>query len=162
MVKKVLPAILEKFPLSYLDKWNQRGIRIQQDGAKPHIAPNDSEWMAAVKETGKHIEIYNQPANSLDTNINDLAFLHSIQSLYYDVSPADEWHLIAAVQCAFDAYPVEQLNKMWLTHQTCMNQILKDDGGNYYDIPHLKKDALMKKKQLPSKIKVCKEAKKFD
>ena len=162
MIEKVLPAILEKFPSSYLDKRNKRGVLIQQDGAKSHIAPNDPEWIAAVEATGKHIDIYNQPANSPDTNINDLAFFCSIQSLYYDESPADEWQLIAAVQRAFDAYPVEKLNKMWLTHQTCMNEILKDNGGNNYDIPHMNKDALMKQNKLPLKIQVCKEAKKFD
>ena len=63
---------------------------IQQDGAKSHIAPDDPDWVAAVQATGKHIEIYNQPANSPDTNINDLAFFWSIQSLYYIESPSDE------------------------------------------------------------------------
>ena len=90
MIKKILPAIIEKFPSSYLDKRNKRGVLIQQDGAKSHIAPDDPDWVAAVEATGKHIEIYNQPANSPDTNINDLAFFWSIQSLYYIESPSDE------------------------------------------------------------------------
>ena len=74
----------------------------------------------------------------------------------------DEWQLIAAVQRAYGAYPVEKLNKMWLTHQTYMNEILKDNEGNNYDIPHMNKDALMKQNKLPLKIQECKEAKKFD
>ena len=160
MVNKVLPAILENFPSSYLDKRNKRGVLIQQDSAKFHIAPNDLDWRANVEATGKHIEIFNKPANSPDTNINDLSFFHLIQSLYYDEFPLDEWQLIAAIQCAFDAYPVEKLNKMWLTHQTCMNKTLKDNGGNNYDIPHMKKDTLMRQNKLPLKIKVTKKAKK--
>ena len=43
-----------------------------------------------------------------------------------------------------------------------MNEILKDNGGNNYDIPHMNKDALMKQNKLPLKIQVCEEAKKFD
>ena len=46
MIDKVLPAILEKFPMSYLDKQSKWGIVIQQNGAKSHIVPNDlTGWL---------------------------------------------------------------------------------------------------------------------
>ena len=80
MVKKVLPAILEKFLPFYLDKRNKKGILLQQDGAKSHIAPNDPDWRATVEATGKHIEIYNQPANLwIQTS---MVFLSSVQFSY--------------------------------------------------------------------------------
>ena len=162
MINKVLPSIHEQFPASYHDRQNKRGIQIQQDGAKSNIAPDDPAWLATVEATGKHITIYNQPANSPDTNTNDLAFFQSIQLLYYTEFPSDEWQLIAAVQWAYDAYSVEKLNKMWLAHQTCMNEILKNNGGNYYDILHMNKNALMRENRLPLKIRVTKKAKRFD
>ena len=40
-----------------------------------------------------------------------------------------------------------------------MNEILKDNGGNNYNIPHMNKDALMRENRLPLKIKVTEEAK---
>ena len=86
----------------------------------------------------------------------------SIQSLYYTESPSDEWQLIAAVQRVYDTYSVEKLNKMLLTHEICMNEILKDNSGNNYNIPHMNKDALMRGNWLLLKIKVTEEAKKFD
>ena len=94
-IQKVLLAIFKRFLFSYLDKQNRRGVLIQQDGAKSHITLKDSDWMAAVQATGRHITIHNQPANSPDTNINDLAFSH-LFSHYYNESPLDEWQLIAA------------------------------------------------------------------
>lgn len=162
MIDKVLPAIIAKFPASFLEKRNGKGVLVQQDGASSHIKSDDVEWLAAVAATGKSITLYNQPANSPDTNINDLAFFRSIQTLYYDETPTNEWELIAAVQRAYDAYSATQLNKMWVTHQTCMNETLKDNGGNAYNIPHMNKKKLQENKRLPNVINVCKEVDRFD
>ena len=51
---------------------------------------------------------------------------------------------------------------MLLTHQTCINEILEDNGGNKYDILQMNKDGLTKQNKLPLKIQVCKKDKKFD
>ena len=69
MIDKVLPAILAKFPVLYLEK---KGVRIQQDGAGAHMAPDDAEWLAALQELapGNKITLFNQPAQSPDTNIS--------------------------------------------------------------------------------------------
>jgi hypothetical protein len=77
LIDEVLPAILAKFPTTYL----MSGVEIQQDGAKSHINPDNEEWLAAVEATGCNISVYTQPAQSPDTNINDLAFFYSIQNL---------------------------------------------------------------------------------
>ena len=86
----------------------------------------------------------------------------SIQLLYYDISPTNEQQLITIVQQAQNAHPVEKLNKMLLTYQTCMNEILKDNGGNSYGIFHMNKGSLMKKDKFPLKILMCKKATKFN
>lgn len=56
---------------------------IQQDNCKVHIKADDPEWLAAVAANEVPVQIYNQPPNSPDTNINDLAFFVSIQSLQH-------------------------------------------------------------------------------
>lgn len=88
---------------AYLER---KGVRIQQDGAKCHIHPDDEEWLAALQELapGNKITLYNQPAQSPDLNINDLAFFRSIQALYYEAAPNNEEELIAAVLAAFRDY----------------------------------------------------------
>lgn len=86
LIDYMLPAILEKFPLTYLER---HGVRIQQDDAKSHIKDNDDDWLQAVAETGCQITLFTQPSNSPDLNINDLAFFHSIQSLYYEAVPSN-------------------------------------------------------------------------
>ena len=40
LIDMVLPAILAKFPVAYLER---KGVRIQQDGAKSNIMPDDKE-----------------------------------------------------------------------------------------------------------------------
>ena len=75
LLEKVVPAIAEKWPRR---EWNNARfiIRIQQDGAKSHIHPTDMAFAAAMKEKGldNKILLYTQPANSPDTNINNLRF----------------------------------------------------------------------------------------
>jgi hypothetical protein len=54
----------------------------------------------------------------------------------------------------FDTYDSANLNKVFITLQTCMVKVMNIGGGNGYRIPHLGKDKLKKKKQLPSLISV--------
>lgn len=39
LINKVLPSILAKVPV----KWLEQGVRIQQDGAKLHVLPDNKE-----------------------------------------------------------------------------------------------------------------------
>jgi hypothetical protein len=155
LIEKLLPAILAKFPKAYLDR---KCVRIQQDGAKSHIDPQDEEWLDALKELApeKNITFYTQCAQSPDCNINDLAFFRSIQSLYYEAAPHDKLALIAA------AYPANKINHMWLTLQSCLNQIRENNGGNHYSIPHMNKEKLEREGKLPKVLMVSDLAAKFD
>jgi hypothetical protein len=161
MITKVLPAILAVFPVDYLDR---KGVRIQQDGAKSHIADDDEEWLEALEELapGNKIKLFTQPARSPDLNINDLAFFRSIQSLYYEAAPDTEFELIEAVEAAFEEYPANKINRMWLTHQSCMNEILECHGDNTYTIPHMNKERLEREGRLPKVLQVTDYATTFD
>lgn len=149
LIDCVLPAVLAKFPTVYLDRY---GIRLQQDGAKSHIDPNDPEWLEAVAATGCKISLYTQPAQSPDTNLNDLAFFRSIQSLYYR----------AAVLAAYNEYPIMQMNRMWLTLMSCCNMILEHNGSNHYKIPHMNKKRMEREGTLPKVLSVSIAAARFD
>ena len=158
LIDEVLPAILAKFPTTYL----MRGVEIQQDGAKAHILPNDEEWMDAVNATGCNITVYTQPAQSPDTNINDLAFFYSIQNLKNEEEHKNALELIKAVKKAYDEYSPKKINRMWLTHQACMNETLKCNGGNEYKLPHMNKDKLEREGRLPTVLNVDACAATFD
>ena len=90
MIKKVLPAIEHKWP--NLATFGRK-LRIQQDGAKAHIYPNDVAFPNAVMEKGLNLELYTQPANSPDVNVEDLGFFRSIQS-FNDSCPRNALELI--------------------------------------------------------------------
>lgn len=107
---KVVPAIIEKFPMRYL----KNGVKIQQDGAKSHIRDDDEEWLEAMNtlwvDYRLKLKLYTQPAQSPDCNINDLAFFRSIQTLYYESAPETEFALIKAVEDAYATYPTSKIN----------------------------------------------------
>ena len=157
MIYHVLPVIISKFPMVYLEK---HGVNIQQDGAKAHIPDNDPEWLEAVEQYGLKIKLNTQPANSPDLNINDLAFFWSIQSLYYHASPnyhaspKDDFDTIGAAKKAYEDYPVTKINTMWITLITVMNEIIIHGGDNNYSIPHMAQESLKWKGQLPKVINV--------
>ena len=161
LIEEVLPKIKEKFPREYLHRRNNLKIRIQQDGAKSHILEDDKEWLETLEQQGLQdkIQLFNQPAQSPDLNINDLGFFRSIQSLYSLEAPKDELQLIAAVKESFRKYKPETLNRVWLTHQTCMNEILRNYGSNCYSIPHMGKEQLERLGELPTVVEVAAVAK---
>jgi hypothetical protein len=102
LIDNVLPAIQEKWPRGTL----QEVKRIQQDNAPLHIKGDDPLWLAAVAASGLQVEIYNQPPNSPDTNINDLAFFVSIQTLQHRIGSGNNKNtLIESVIQAYNQYP---------------------------------------------------------
>jgi hypothetical protein len=68
LINNVLPAILYKFP----DLLSP--IKVQQDNARPHILPDDQDFLEAAQSQGVDLRIVNQAPNSPDQNINDLGF----------------------------------------------------------------------------------------
>ena len=138
-----------------------KSIKIQQDGAKSHIEDDDEEWLQAVEDCGVNIKLYTQAAQSLDLNINDLAFFRSIMSLYKKAAPRTEFELIDAVKEAHHEYPPNKINRMFVTMQTVFNETLLDDGGNDYKIPHMNKEKLEREGRLPVVLPVDEIVSKF-
>ena len=148
LIGKVLDAIVRRWPREYAGKT----IYIQQDNAPSHVPVNDEEFAAAVRHTGLDIRLVNQPANSPDLNVLDLGFFNSLQSLTYDRISRNLDDLIANVQHEFDNYDPETLNRVFLTLQGYLIEVMKDGGGNKYKIPHIDKDRLEALGMLPTSL----------
>uniref|UniRef100_A0A0A9BDH3 Tc1-like transposase DDE domain-containing protein n=1 Tax=Arundo donax TaxID=35708 RepID=A0A0A9BDH3_ARUDO len=149
MIEKVLPAIRVKWPREDASK----PIFIQQDNARPHIAPNDKLFCEAAKQDGFDIRIVCQPANSPDLNILDLGFFNSLQSIQQKTTCKTKEELVAAVDKAFEEYQVSKANRIFLTLHGCLNEIMRIGGNNSYNIPHIRKAMLERQGHLPLQLK---------
>ena len=141
-VKYLLPAIKEKWP-----KWSPKRIRIQQDNATPHPKPGThasiNAKLAELATEGWDIQFVTQPPNSPDCNVLDLAFFRAIQSIQYQMPSKDMNELMANVDAAYAALPLEVCIKVWTTAQMVMNEILLAGGNNNYKLPHAGKDKIV-------------------
>ena len=159
LVEKVVPAIIEKWPRG---EWNDRTriIRIQQDGPNTHIKPNGSQWTAELQRLGvlNKILIYTQPANSPDLNINDLGFFRALQASYARFSPKTPDDIIKYVKKAHSEFHWRKINRIWLSLMMVMNQIIDTNGNNDYTLPHMGKEKLEVRGQLPTTIAVTSTA----
>ena len=99
-----------------------------------------------------------QLSNSPDLNINDLGFFAALQAMYHHTVPKDLLHLIEKVKQAHRDYPAEKINRLFLTLQACMNEIIDSEGGNQYKIPHIGKVKLERLGQLPWVLKASPKA----
>jgi hypothetical protein len=156
LLEKVFPAIKEKWPRG---DWQRPNIiiRVQQDGAKTHLEPDDDLLEQGLRELNieNKVLLYTQPANSPDVNINDLGFFRALQSLYQRSTPSNVGEIITAVLQAYQDYDLVKINRIWLTLQCCLNEILIHHGNNDYKIPHMHKQRLEREGQLPVTISVC-------
>ncbi|XP_050875083.1 uncharacterized protein LOC127078694 [Lathyrus oleraceus] len=153
LINKILPAIKEKWPREHA--WET--IFIQQDNAPCHVSLDDEEFHVAASEGGFDIRLTCQPPNSPDLNVLDLYFFSAIQSLQQKevVNSADE--LIQVVENAYESFDIKSSNKIFLTLQSCMVEIMKKKGSNDYKIPHMKKDVLLTQGRLPTQLKCDRE-----
>ncbi len=92
----------------------------------------------------------NQPPNSPDANTLDLAFFRAIQSLQQEFVCKTIDELIAVVERAYWDLPLETCEKVWVTLQMVLNEIVINGGNNGYKLPHMGKDKLMR--EMGSKI----------
>jgi hypothetical protein len=140
--EKVIPAIKTKFPREHNPNIT---IAIQHDNAPSHFREDDPAWIAMVNtEVNWRFKLDEQPANSPDTNVLDLGFFASIQTMQWGLEPATTIDgLIANVIRAWENYPARTLDRVWLTHMSCLNEIVECYGGNFYKIPHLGKTNLV-------------------
>ncbi|CAM0953105.1 unnamed protein product [Alopecurus aequalis] len=150
LCEKVIPAIVEVWP----EDGYAETIWIQQDNARTHVQPDDPAFLAAVKASGLDIRLTFQPPNSPDLNVLDLCFFSSIQSLAFESAPKNLKELIQTVEQAYDAYDVKTLAKVYITLQSVLLEIMKDQGGNTYKPPHMGKDKLIREGKLPNILEV--------
>jgi len=158
MINKVVDAIVTRWPRGHEPKTT---VRIQQDGPPVHNIFNKPSWIKAVT-THHHyeIELFNQPAQSPDTNLNDLGFFASLQANTWKLKRANGIDgLIANVEEAYTKYEPVVLNRIWLTHMGVCNQILEHEGGNHFSLPHMQKEVLERRGELPSQIELSEAAK---
>jgi hypothetical protein len=154
----VVPAVMAKHPNYELGKT----ITIQQDGAPAHgaLGSNPAVFIAAMNELdlGDSIKLKTQPAQSPDTNVCDLGFFSSWQSDYYRTSPSNCTEMIELVEQCYNNFDTHKLNRIWLSHQSCLNEIINQHGSNDYKIPHLNKSRLERLGELPEVLDVTAEA----
>ena len=60
--------------------------------------------------------------------------------------------IVMKVQHAFDEYAAERTNRIFLTLQACMREVLKQLGGNRYKVPHMRKAVLERLGALPAAL----------
>ena len=159
LLDKVIPAIKLKWPRT---QWEDNSviIRLQQDGAPSHISPEDEAFQQGLValEVQDKILIYTQPANSPDTNINDLGFFRALQSRFHENCPRDEAEIIQYVSRAYDEYDCNRINDIWLTLMAVLNLIIENLGGNNFELPHMNKNALRLQAGLPVSLIVTDQA----
>lgn len=145
MITKLIPAIQACWPREA----RHETIWIQQDNAPSHLLVDDAELAVAVAPTGLDICLFNQPTNSPDMNCLDLGFFASLQSSTDRTTSRNMDELIQNVEKEYQNYNPIILNRVFLTLQGCMIEVMKDNGGNRYKISHMNKERLEALAMLP-------------
>ena len=133
MLEEVFPAIKAAWPGGPGD------VYVQQDNAPAHNIVDDPDIVAAGTADGWNIRLINQPPNSPDTNILDLGFFNSIQSLQDRTTLLTVDELIEEVGRVFVAQEAVVLGRIWTTYQAVLEQIMLAKGDNTFKLPHLHK-----------------------
>ena len=150
IIDQVVPAIVERCPTAMLDG----GVRLQQDNATSHIGNDDADFVAAIEATGVDITIYSQPPNSPDLNVLDLGFFNSLQSIVAKEGTRNKGQLIEVVKTKYNEYPHGKINRVFLSLQMAMQEIIACNGGNDYRLQHMSKTQLERNGHLPMSIAV--------
>ena len=118
--------------------------REDEDGAPAHHSNRDTVWVAALQEMGleNRVVLCSQPANSPDTNILDLGFFNSLQSRHWLENPSTAVEIIEMVRKTFTEHPPALINRIWLSCQQCLNEIIDNNGSNDHRLGHMGKKKL--------------------
>eukprot|EP00977_Amphora_coffeiformis_P010639 scaffold2509_cov169-Amphora_coffeaeformis.AAC.7 len=163
VIHEVLPAAVKKMrpPRSSLSRWNRKVIRIQHDNPHTHFNEDDTDWQHFSMLTHEDVEfkLVEQPARSPDTNILDLGFFASLQAATWRLKRAKTIDgLIKNVMHAWNDYDPAILNRIWLSHQSVCDEIIKSNGSNDFTLPHTKKEVLEHINQLPVSFSLSEDA----
>ena len=110
----------------------------QQDGARPHTGKDNVAKMNAYSITnmpagGLPIEMVTQPANSYDTNVNDLAFFSANAKLFNRrqklCSVDDMDALLRNAQDAYWGFDPYKLERIWKMKTKVLGCIMMVNGG---------------------------------
>lgn len=129
-------------------------IQIQQDNCRTHINNTDVDFQQAANADGFNIQLVQQPSNSPDCNANDLGLFTAIQSLQQRIQCKNPEDLIKAVQESFQIMEPQTLNKVFLSLQCVLVEIMKCKGRNNFKLPHMSKDSLLRQGLLPQNLDV--------
>jgi hypothetical protein len=161
LIDNVLPAIAQRWPndrtrQARRQRIPNRKIRIQQDNAPAHCnISTDPEIVEAMQQHGLlDLSMYEQPPNSPDLNVLDLGLWNSMDRQKNMISATrclDELH--AAVMEAYERLTRRSVNNAFLTLQSVMNELIRENGCNQFKIPHMNKDRLEKLGLLPASIR---------
>jgi hypothetical protein len=91
LINLVPPDINRKMPM------NDRNVVLQQGGATTYLHKDDDLFKAKMAELlgdSNAVKLYTQLTQSLDLNVNDLCFFHSLQSRYCRTSAKTSVELI--------------------------------------------------------------------
>jgi hypothetical protein len=162
MVNNVFTEIMNKWPVG---EWNDptMKIKIQQDGAGGHCSHEDGYLNGALEDLGiaDKVSIYTQPPNSPDLNILDLGMFNALQAAYYKKAPLNAVQLITMVEQTYEEYPVNKINRIFLSLMTIFNRIIEERGDNQFEAVHMNKDRLERDGRLPVTIQVTPEARQY-
>lgn len=78
--------------------------------------------------------------------------LNAIQTLQHKEAPKTVDDLIIVVKKTFDTFPASKSNRIFLSLQQCMIQIMKNRGANSYKIQHMNKKSLESKRKQPLRL----------
>jgi hypothetical protein len=115
-----------------------------------HYAGGVEAW--SYQAGGWHIELIFQPPNSPDLNILDLVFFAALQSIFQKLFPGSLDDIVKKVLQAYKEYPAERSNRIFLTLQSCMREVLKIKGSQHYKVPHMRKKTLARLGILPIRL----------
>ena len=109
--------------------------------------------LTSAQADGWDIRLTCQPPNSPDLNVLDLGFFCNNSGIVWKGTPNNINDIVAKVDKAYQDYPVQRANRIFLTQQGCMMEIMKHNGGQHYNIPHMKKKTLELQGRLPITLK---------
>lgn len=105
--------------------------------------------MQVVQASNRDIRLVCQPPNSPDLNILDLGFFRAIQALKDQTSPRNCQELVKNVKDAYNDFCPKKGNRVFLSLQLDMIEIMKVKGSNRYEQRHVGKAALERQRILP-------------